>query len=186
MERKLRRHWFKAKRATHFHFCLMPKSSRYFLWKWGDFFSWFFSYLRVPNRGTCKYQLVCGRMKSCNSTASMMLPVRLPTAVGTKNILAGEIEKRIYSTTLYMNSGASVLSGMTLESDNSRWGIQPNDPRILKVWQWSSWNKALSLGQGSLRVMKTKTLEGKPKAGPLSALYPNLLASVQLRWLFSS
>ena len=59
-------------------------------------------------------------MKSCNSTASMMLPVRLPTAVGTKNILAGEIEKRIYSTTLYMNSGASVLSGMTLESDNSR------------------------------------------------------------------
>ena len=50
----------------------------------------------------------------------MMLPVRLPTAVGTKNILAGEIEKRIYSTTLYMNSGASVLSGMTLESDNSR------------------------------------------------------------------
>lgn len=49
-----------------------------------------------------------------------MLPVRLPTVVGTKNILAGEIEKRIYSTALYMNSGATVLSGMTLESDNSR------------------------------------------------------------------
>lgn len=74
----------------------------------------------MPNRGTCEYQLVCGRMKSCNSTACEMLPVRLPTVVGTKNILAGEIEKRIYSTALYMNSGATVLSGMTLESDNSR------------------------------------------------------------------
>ena len=74
----------------------------------------------MPNRGTWKYQLVCGMMKSCNSTASEMLLVRLPTVVGTKNILAGEIEKRIYPTALYMNSGGTVLSGMTLESDNSR------------------------------------------------------------------
>lgn len=59
-------------------------------------------------------------MKSCNSTPSQMFPVRLPTGVGTKIVLAGEIEKRIYSTALYVKDGATVLSGMTLESGNSR------------------------------------------------------------------
>ena len=49
-----------------------------------------------------------------------MFPVRLPTGVSTKMVLAGEIEKRIYSTALYVKGGAIVLSGMTLESGNSR------------------------------------------------------------------
>jgi len=79
---------------THLCFWLLPMSSRPLHWKLGAFSSCSFSYHRVPTGGTCKYQLIRGRIRSRNSNARDTFLAQLPQWFCTKNFLVGGNEEK--------------------------------------------------------------------------------------------